>query len=192
VVDVRVAYADVHQPDVTAVLRECDGPAIVVPAFLAAGYHVRVDIPAQVRAAGTPALITPHLGVDLVPVAVRRLMEAGWTGQEPIVLAASGSSDPEARAEVRAAARRLGADRVGFVATSEPALAEVVTPETAVASWFLAPGLFHRRATECGARVVAEPLGADPKIAQLIVRRYTTVRKHWVSQAGPGLGQKVS
>lgn len=192
VVDVRVAYADVHQPDVTAVLRECDGPAIVVPAFLAAGYHVRVDIPEQVRAAGTPAVITPHLGLDLVPVAVHRLMEAGWTGREPVVLAASGSSDPAARAEVRAAAHRLGANRVGFVATSDPALADVVTPATAVASWFLAPGLFHRRANECGARVVAEPLGAHPKIAQLIVRRYTTVRKHWVSPTGPGLGQRVS
>jgi sirohydrochlorin ferrochelatase len=174
------------------VLRECDGPVVVVPAFLAAGYHVRVDIPEQVRAAGTPAVITPHLGVDLVPVAVRRLMEAGWTGREPIVLAASGSSDPQARDEVLAAARKLGAERVGFVAASEPALDDVVTPESAVASWFLAPGLFHRRASECGARIVAEPLGADPKIAQLIIRRYTTVRKHCVAPAGPALGQRVS
>jgi len=192
VVDVRVAYADVHQPDVTAVLQECDGPAIVVPAFLAAGYHVHVDIPEQVRAARTPAVIAPHLGADLVPVAVHRLMEAGWTGREPVVLAASGSSDPQARDEVWAAARKLGADRVGFVATSEPALADVVTPESAVASWFLAPGLFHRRATECGARVVAEPLGAHPKIAQLIIRRYATVRKQWVAGQGLVLGQTVS
>jgi sirohydrochlorin ferrochelatase len=52
--DVRVAYADVHQPDVTSVLREVDGPAVVVPAFLAAGYHVLIDIPEQMRAAGPP------------------------------------------------------------------------------------------------------------------------------------------
>jgi sirohydrochlorin ferrochelatase len=191
VVDVRVAYADVHQPDVTAVLRECPGPAIVVPAFLTAGYHVLIDIPEQVRVAGTPAVITPHLGIDLVPVAVHRLMEAGWTGRQPLVLAASGSSDPQAREEVRAAARLLGAERVGFVAMSEPALADVVTRECAVASWFLAPGLFHRRATECGAEVVAAPLGAHPKVAELVISRYTTVRKHWVSQTGQALGQKV-
>jgi hypothetical protein len=77
------------------------------------------------------------------------------------------------------------------VATSKPALTDLVTPETAVASWFLAPGLFHRRAMASGAAVVAAPLGAHPKIAELIVRRYTTVREHWVSHTGQALGQKV-
>ncbi len=173
--DVRVAYADVHQPDVTTVLREIDGPAVVVPAFLAAGYHVLIDIPEQVRAAGTPAVITRHLGVDLVAVARQRLLEAGWRPGQRIVLAASGSSDPAARAEVRAAARRLGADAMGFVATSGPALSDVVTPDAAVASWFLAPGLFHRRALACDARAVAAPLGVHPAIAQLIVLRYATI-----------------
>jgi sirohydrochlorin ferrochelatase len=192
VADVRVAYADVHQPDVTTVLRDVDGPAVVVPVFLAAGYHVLIDIPEQVRAAGTPAVITPHLGADLVAVARQRLLEAGWRPGQRIVLAASGSSDPQARDEVRVAARRMGASGVGFVATSEPALADVVTKDAAVASWFLAPGLFHRRAMECGARVVAAPLGVHPAIAQLIVLRYTTVRKHWVSQAGHALGRMVS
>lgn len=190
--DVRVAYADVHQPDVTTVLREVDGPAVVVPAFLAAGYHVLIDIPEQVRASGVPAVISPHLGADLVAVARQRLIEAGWHPGQPIVLAASGSSDPQARDEVRAAAHRLGTDRVGFVATSEPALADVLTKDAAVASWFLAPGLFHRRAQECGARVVAAPLGAHPAIAQLIVLRYATVREQWVSDAGRVLGQRVS
>jgi sirohydrochlorin ferrochelatase len=178
--DVRVAYADVHQPDVTAVLREVDGPAVVVPAFLAAGYHVSIDIPEQVRASGVPAVITPHLGADLVPVARQRLLEAGWRRGQPVVLAASGSSDLRAREEIRATARRLGAAGVGFVATSEPALADVLTRDVAVASWFLAPGLFHRRAAECGARVVSAPLGAHPAIAQLVVCRYATVREQWV------------
>jgi sirohydrochlorin ferrochelatase len=189
--DVHVAYADVHQPDVTTVLRSLDGPAVVVPAFLTAGYHVLIDIPEQVRAAGTPAVITPHLGADLVAVARQRLFEAGWRQGQPIVLAASGSSDPGARAEVRAAARRLGASRVGYVA-SEPSLDDVLTKDAAVASWFLAPGLFHRRALDCGARVVAAPLGVHPAIAQLIVLRYATVREQWVSQSGPGLGRRVS
>jgi len=181
--DVRVAYADVHQPDVTTVLREIDGPAIVVPAFLSAGYHVLIDIPEQIRAAGTPAVLTPHLGADVVAVARQRLVEAGWRPGQPIVLAASGSSDPQAREEVRVAARRLGADRVGFVAMSEPSLADVVTKDVAVASWFLAPGLFHRRAMECGARVVAAPLGVHPAIAQLVVLRYATVRDQWLQAA---------
>ncbi|MFL6126774.1 sirohydrochlorin chelatase [Actinophytocola sp.] len=190
--DVRVAYADVHQPDVTGVLREVDGPAVVVPAFLTAGYHVLIDIPEQVRAAGVPALLTPHLGADLVPVARQRLVEAGWRPGQPVVLAASGSSDPRAREEVRAAACALGASAVGFVATSEPALADVLTGDAAVASWFLAPGLFHRRATASGAHVVAAPLGAHPAVARLVVLRYATVSKQWVAPAGPRLGQRVS
>ena len=190
--DVRVAYADVRQPDVTAVVRACTR-AVVVPAFLAAGYHVRVDIPAQVAAAGTPAVITPHLGLGLVVVARYRLWEAGWVPGQPVVLAASGSTDPRAGAEVAAAARLLGARTVGFVATAGPALADVLTPGAAVASWFLAPGLFHRRAVAAGATHTAAPLGAHPAVAELVVRRYrATIREQWVSMAGPGLGQRVS
>ncbi|MGB3443992.1 MAG: sirohydrochlorin chelatase [Actinophytocola sp.] len=191
--DVRVAFADVRGPSVTDVLRDCQGPAVVVPAFLAAGYHVKVDIPAQIAAAGTPAVLTPHLGPDLVTVARHRLAEAGWVPGQPVVLAASGSSDPRARREVYAAARRLGAARVGFVATSEPALGDVLAGGEAVASWFLAPGLFHRRAVEAGADVTAAPLGAHPAVAELIIRRYrhATVREQWVSQGGPGLGLPV-
>lgn len=170
--DVRVAYADVRQPDVTAVLRDCPGPAVVVPAFLSAGYHVRVDIPEQVAASGAQAVITPHVGLDLVSVARHRLLAAGWVPGQPVVLAASGSSDPRSRAEVYDAAWRLGASRVGFVATSEPALADVLEPGDAVASWFLAPGLFHRRAVAAGAAVTAAPLGAHPAVAASVVRRY--------------------
>lgn len=170
--DVRVAYADVRGPSVTDVLRSCAGPAVVVPAFLAAGYHVRVDIPSQIAASGTPAVVTPHLGLDLVAVARHRLAEAGWVPGQPVVLAASGSSDARAREEVYRAARLLGARDVGFVATSSPALEEVLSPGVAVASWFLAPGLFHRRAVAAGAEVTAAPLGAHPAVAELVVRRY--------------------
>jgi sirohydrochlorin ferrochelatase len=179
--DVRVAYADVRGPSVTDVLRSCPGPAVVVPAFLAAGYHVRVDIPARIAAAGVPAVLTPHLGPDLVTVARHRLVEAGWKAGQPVVLAASGSSDAGARAEVYRAARLLGACRVGFVATSSPALAEVLAPGMAVASWFLAPGLFHRRAAAAGAEVTAAPLGAHPAVAELVVRRY----RHAVRRSRP-------
>ena len=192
--DVRVAFADVRGPNVTDVLRECPGPAVVVPAFLAAGYHVKVDIPDQIAASGTPAVLTPHLGLDLVSVARCRLRAAGWVPGQPFVLAASGSSDPRARAEVYDAAWRLGASRVGFVATSAPSLTDVLEPGMAVASWFLAPGLFHRRAVAAGAPVTAAPLGAHPTVAELVARRYrdATIRERWVSRTGTPLGQRVS
>jgi sirohydrochlorin ferrochelatase len=46
----------------------------------------------------------------------------------------------------------------------------------AVASWLLAPGLFHRDVSSSGAEVVADPLGAHPRVVDLIVRRYTETR----------------
>jgi sirohydrochlorin ferrochelatase len=44
----------------------------------------------------------------------------------------------------------------------------------AVASWFLAPGRLPDRVTALAgpAAVVAEPLGADPALAALVVDRY--------------------
>lgn len=168
----EVAYADVRQPDVATALDSL-GPAVVVPAFLANGYHVRVDIPAQV--AGR-AVVAPAFGPapGLVAAAHERLREAGWRG-ERIVLAAAGSTDPRARADVDEAAALLAARtnvevRVGY-ATGSPRIAEVVRPGDAVAAWLLAPGLFHRIA-RASAEVVAEPLGAHRYVVDLTVARY--------------------
>ena len=53
--EVRVAFVDVLGPTPREVLDSLPGdePAVVVPAFLAGGYHVRVDVPAHVAASGT-------------------------------------------------------------------------------------------------------------------------------------------
>jgi sirohydrochlorin ferrochelatase len=160
---------------VTTALRSLPGPVVVVPAFLAAGYHVRVDIPAQIRRGGRAAVLTPPLGPALVPAAYERLVEAGWRRGAPVVLAAAGSSDPRAVADVAHAASRLGElvgepVRVAY-ASASPRIADVA-PGRAVASWFLAPGLFHRLATDSGAALVAEPLGTHPLVVDLVVRRY--------------------
>ncbi|MFN8200898.1 MAG: hypothetical protein U0R72_21610 [Nakamurella multipartita] len=40
-----------------------------------------------------------------------------------------------------------------------------------LASYLLAPGLFHTRLSRCGADGVAAPLGADSRIADVIVDR---------------------
>ena len=176
-VHVSVAYADVRAPDVTTALASLPFRAVpvVVPAFLAAGYHVRVDIPEQIRRSGRAAVLTPPLGPSLAGAAYERLVEAGWRRGEPVALAAAGSTDPRARADVARAATRLGAltggpVRIGY-ATGRPRIGDVA-PGCAVASWFLAPGLFHRLAAASGGRVVAEPLGAHPLVADLIARRY--------------------
>jgi sirohydrochlorin ferrochelatase len=179
-IPVEVAFADVIEPSVASVVGSADGPAVVVPAFLAAGYHVRVDLPRQV---GGRAAIAAPLGPapSLVAAAHQRLVAAGWRPSTPVVLAAAGSSDPRALADARRAAALLGARcgtpvRVGYLATAAPKLGELVDERMAVATWLLAPGSFHRAAAGCGAALVADPIGAHPSVAALIVRRYREAR----------------
>src|SRR5215207_987522 len=81
-VDVRLGYVDVRGPKVDEAVAGLDS-AVVVPAFLASGYHVRVDLPAQLAAAGAAVQrfpVSPALGPDplLVRAARARLVEAGW------------------------------------------------------------------------------------------------------------------
>ncbi len=174
-VPVEVAYADVLQPDVRSVV---DGPCVVVPVFLAAGYHVRVDIPTQIGS--RPAVVTSPLGLDAVPVVRERLREAGFRRGDALVLAAAGSSDPWALATVRRAAALLGADAVGYVATATPRVPDVVAGlrgrRVAVASWLLAPGTFHGSLAECGADVVSAPIGAHPLVVDVLLRKYYEAR----------------
>lgn len=191
-VPVRVAYADVRQPDVTTVLDSVRGyQAIVVPAFLAAGYHVRTDIPAQIAASGhRNVLLADAFGPapELVGVMRDRLEWAGYRQGDAVVLAAAGSSDPRALAEVRYAADTLSAMlgtsvRVGYAATAQPSIADAVAHargrgrRVAVASWLLAPGLFQRKVLDAGADVVADPLGAHPDVVDLVLARYQQAQR---------------
>jgi sirohydrochlorin ferrochelatase len=180
-VRVELAFADVRGPTVADVLGALPGPVVVLPAFLAAGYHVRVDLPEQL--AGFPgAMLATPLGPSRAMVAAvhDRLVEAGYRRGDRVVLAAAGSSDPLAHADVRHAALRLSARldtevHIGYCATAEPRLPQAIAQlpgRVAVASWLLAPGLFHRTAAESGADVVSAPIGAHPLAVDLIVRRY--------------------
>ncbi len=176
---VRLAFADVLGPAVRDVVAGAPGPVTVVPAFLTSGYHVRTDLPQEVAATNRrDVMISTALGPHplLVDAMGDRLRAAGWRRGDAVVLAAAGSSDQRAVADVRAAARQLSGRvgtrvRVGFVATGAPRVAPLVAglraagePRVAVASWLLAPGLFHQRLASAGADVVAAPLGAHPGV----------------------------
>lgn len=195
-VPTRVAYVDVVPPTVAGVLADVAGPVVVVPVFLAAGYHVRVDLPRQVEACGRDDVtIAPFLGPDerLFTAVVERLTEAGWRRGDAVVLAAAGSSDARALADVTAAADALPAHvgvpvSVGYVATATPTVPDAVrarrgagASRVAVASWLLAPGLFQQRLADAGADVVARPLGAHPAVAAAVLDRYRAA----VVSAGP-------
>ncbi|WP_017597629.1 sirohydrochlorin chelatase, partial [Nocardiopsis lucentensis] len=162
----HLAFADVLTPTVGDVAARLPGPVVVVPAFLASGYHVRTDIPHQLAKAGrADAVLTPALGAHpaVVATAHRRLTAAGHQTGDAVVLACAGTSDERARAELRdsahALARRLDTPvSLGYIATGGPTVTEQVTrlraqghTRVAVATWLLAPGLFHDRLAGSGA-----------------------------------------
>jgi sirohydrochlorin ferrochelatase len=186
---VRVAtcFADVRHPTPADALAGLPGPVVAVPMFLAAGYHVRVDVPEQLAATGRrDVLLAGTFGPDpaLVAAAADRLAEAGARADDAVVLAVAGSSDPCAQADGARAARRLGR-RLGrpvtlaTIATGGPRVADAVTAlraggarRVAVASWLLAPGSFRCRLDGCGADVVAAPLADHPAVLDLVLDRY--------------------
>ncbi|WP_431816073.1 sirohydrochlorin chelatase [Gordonia jacobaea] len=185
----RVAFVDVLGPSPSELLRQTTGPALIVPAFLAAGYHVRRDIPEHIEASGHQRVtLCDNMGPDpmLAVLMLERLRAAGWRRGDAVVMAAAGSSDALALADVETAARQLGElidddVPVGYVTTATPRVPDVVSAtrrsrrrRVFIAAYLLAPGLFHARLSEYGADGVAAPIGADPRVADLIVARLTT------------------
>ncbi|MDD7917360.1 sirohydrochlorin chelatase [Actinomycetospora callitridis] len=185
-IEVRLAYAGVAVPSLPDVLVELPGPVVVVPAFLASGFHVRVDVPEQLAATGRQDVVVAEpFGPDpaLVGVLLDRLTEAGAETGDTVVLAAAGSTDPVAQGDLRTAAAlltaRVGHDvPVGYIAGGEPRVASVVEsaaargPRSVIATWLLAPGAFHRWLSSAGAALVAEPLGDHPDVVGVAVARY--------------------
>lgn len=183
---VDTAFVDVIGPNPAEVLSASRGSATLMPAFLASGFHVHADIPARIRESGHPGtVVTPPLGPDpmLADVMQDRLIQAGMRPGDSVVMAAAGSSDSRARADVSCAAaqlaERVGDVHVGYVATGSPRVSDVVSRVRSVgrrrvfiASYLLAPGLFHDRLALCGATAVAAPLAPHPLVTDLVIRRF--------------------
>lgn len=191
----RTAFVDVLGPSPSEVLRDLDGPAVLVPAFLASGYHVYQDVPREVAESGHAAVaVTAAMGPDpaLTRVMAMRLRAAGWRPGDAVVFAAAGSSDSRARQDVRRAAgmlaEQLGAPvRIAYVATGAPRVPETVADLRAagservfIASYLLAHGLFHQRLHDAGADGVAEPIGVHPAVVRLIADRYRSAAQELV------------
>ncbi len=186
--EVRTAFVDVLGPNPRELLADSTSPAIVVPAFLASGYHVNADLPARVAESGhSHVTITTALGPDpvLAEIMRGRLLEVGWTPGDAVVMAAAGSSDPAARRELMQAAALLadlvGEVHLGFVATGAPTVADLVGRikrsgrRVFIASYLLAPGVFHTRLAGCGAAAVTDPLGAHPDLVALLAQRFAPI-----------------
>ena len=177
--------------------------AVVVPLLLGRAYHAKVDVPKAIAdtTARHPRLsiqVSDVLGPDprLESAALRRLTAAGVRHGDPevgVVLAAAGSSHAPANALVHQVAQRWAAGSgwagvtPAFAAAADPTVPAAVesllaagAKRIAVGSWFLAPGLLPDRVIEqarsaAGAVTVAEPLGADIDVAELVLHRYSAV-----------------
>jgi sirohydrochlorin ferrochelatase len=155
-VDVRTAFIELAQPDLTTALAAAvrdAGDVVIVPLLLSAGYHVRHDIAgAAASVAVTTAAthvaalarmggigragrvrVAAPLGPDarLVPALADRLAEAGAPRGTPIVLAAAGSCDPQAVADTQRQAEllagHLGVPVVAaYLSASQPTVDEAM------------------------------------------------------------------
>jgi sirohydrochlorin ferrochelatase len=185
------AFVDVQPPtvvDVVAGLAAEGRSAVVVPLLLSGGYHVHVDIAAAV-AAHPEAVAARPLGPDerLVQVLRDRLLAAGADPADAstaVVLAAAGSSDPRAVADVERTAALLQEGRVGPVTAGYGSAARPTVPDAVaaaraagarrvvVAAYLLAPGHFADRLADAGADAVTAPLLPDDRIAAVLLDRY--------------------
>ena len=225
--DVREAYVDVQEPDLVDVVAglpadpgsvatadggaaaggaAAGGPAaagtsaVVVPLLLSVGYHVKVDIAKAVKSRPGTAAAAP-LGPDprLAALLDQRLREAGVTDNDAIVLAAAGSSNPNAAVSVEELADQLRALRSNRIVPAYGASAKPSVPvavamlreeaaggagagesaggvsvggRVVVASYLLAPGFFHDQLAKAGADLVTEPLLPSPVLAEIALERY--------------------
>jgi sirohydrochlorin ferrochelatase len=185
------AFVDVQPPtvvDVVAELSAVGRPAVVVPLLLSGGYHVHVDIAGAVASAPGTVAARP-LGPDprLAEVLLDRLISVGADPRDPltaVVVAAAGSSDVRAVADVENTADLLqrtwaGAVTTGYGSAATPTVPDAVAAarkggaeRVVVASYLLAPGHFHDKLGGAGADAVTAPLLPDDRLTALLLDRY--------------------
>ena len=197
----RAAFLGHAAPSLPQVMSaiEPDAEVTVLPLLLTAAYHSKTDIPRVLASSQIPRLRVSY-GAPLGPHPLllraleRRLAEAdpaAFDGPERtgVVLAAAGSSDPEANATIARLAARWQA-RSGWLAV-RPAYASTAGPTPAaavagllragasrvvVASYLLAPGLFADRVLQAcmaaSAAAVSPVLGASAEVADVLLDRY--------------------
>jgi len=203
--DLRTAFLGHAPPSLPQVLGtiEADREVTVLPLLLTAAFHSKSDIPRLLARVPRPhgprvsygATLGPHpLLLDALD---RRLAEAdpgahADPGLTAVVLAAAGSSDPEANATIaRLAAQwqaRAGwrAVRPAYASAAGPSPAAAVAgllrdgaPRVVVATYLLAPGLFADRirhaSLAAGAAAVSPALGACAEVADVLLDRFAEI-----------------
>lgn len=193
--DVKVvaAVVDVEQPQIDEVIAQESqfDDVIVVPLLLSVGYHTAVDISRAVRA-HTNALQAAPLGthpliIDVLADRLAAALPGGWQNGDHVVLAAAGSSNPDALDDVEWVAAQLRLRTpvpltVGYASAAAPSITEAVgaarearAHRVIAVSYVLAPGFFAGLVRAAGADIVSAPLAPDARIARVVVDRFHAV-----------------
>jgi sirohydrochlorin ferrochelatase len=195
----RAAYLGHAAPSLPQVMStiEPDAQVTVLPLLLTAAYHSKTDIPRELARTRLRVSYGSPLGPHplLLRALQRRLAEVdgpedpGRTGETGLVLAAAGSSDPEANATIaRMAAQWQARDRwlavrPAYASAADPAPAAAVAgllaagaSRVVVATYLVAPGFFADRirnaSLAAGAAAVSPVLGASAEVADVLLDRY--------------------
>jgi sirohydrochlorin ferrochelatase len=183
--EVRTAFVQNAEPSLAGALTAAgQRDVVVVPLLLSAGYHLSQDIGEAADRSGVP--VAAPLGPDpgLVPALADRLRAAGVPPGTPVVLAAAGSTDPRAAGDARNQAALLASHLqvpvlAAFASAGRPTVAEAAAAlaartggPVAVASYLLAPGVFHDRLRAGGSAWTSAPLGDHPAVAGVVLDRF--------------------
>jgi sirohydrochlorin ferrochelatase len=190
--DTRVvqAFVDVQEPTVTEIVdrEQSTAAVVVVPLLLSVGFHTAVDIARAVRPyadarQGQPLGTHPLIG-QVHEARLRAVVQGAWLPGDHVVFAAAGSSNPAAVTDVETAAahlRRLipAPVTIGYASAAEPRIPDAVSAARAAGatrviavSHVLAPGYFAGLVERAGADLVTAPLGADARVADVIIERF--------------------
>lgn len=175
---------------------------VTVPFLNFGAYHAKTDIPAALAqmTAGVHVAHGRVLGLHptlftLARARIDEVSDPAGRGEEVLIVAASGSSDPDANSDVAKAARFL-AEGTGhrwvehtFAGVTWPRIDDVLRRVAAagarravVFNWSLLAGLLEQRiaatagevAAETGLKIIqAGRFGPDPLIAEAVLDRYT-------------------
>lgn len=183
-VDVLACYVELSEPLLTDVMTASQTPTVVVPLLLSTGFHIRSDIPEAVALAPVPVALGGPFGPDplLAQAQVARLLEAGATPGQRVVLVAAGSTDEAATCDQLGAVALLarawdGPVELATLSGHGSRPADVVRPGDAVSPYLLSPGFFHdrvRREAPSGV-VVADVIGPHDLVVDLVVERYRSL-----------------
>lgn len=189
--ETTAAFVDVQPPtvaDVVARLAAAGRAAVVVPVLLSGGYHVHVDI-ARAVDGHEGAVAARPLGPDprLAGVLRDRLLAVDADPRDPltaVVVAAAGSSDRRAVADVEHTADLVqrgwaGPVTTGYGSAAQPAVPDAVAAarqggaeKVVVAAYLLAPGHFAEKLAASGADAVTAPLLPDERLTAVLLDRY--------------------